>query len=227
MSKSERPKSIGHSHQETSKRSKVHHHSHGFVDDEILRSKQGIRTVFLALGVLGISTAIQMVIYKLTNSVALFADLVHDLGDLFTAVPLIVAFVMHSKKAERVAGYIVVSVIFLTACVAAYEAVERILHPEKPVHLFSLFLAGVIGLVASLIVSKIRISGGKRLSSTALIADGHHALQDALLSIGVIISAIALYFDIEIVDPIIGLVITFFLFKIAWQSFFILKNDTH
>jgi hypothetical protein len=60
----------------------------------------------------------------------------------------------------------------------------------------------------------VRLDGGRRLDSPALIADGHHARSDAIVSVGVILSAAA----VAIADPIIGLAITLMILHITWES---------
>ncbi len=76
---------------------------------------------------------------------ALLADLIHNFGDALTAVPLGVAFAMRSQLAERRAGLAVVAAIFISACVAAAEAVNRLINRSAPSHLWVLALAGAIG----------------------------------------------------------------------------------
>jgi hypothetical protein len=74
----------------------------------------------------------QAVIFVLSGSVALLADLIHNFGDAATAIPLAVAFSLRSERAERVAGLFVVAAIFVSACVAGVEAVQRLVSPETP-----------------------------------------------------------------------------------------------
>src|SRR5688572_8762460 len=97
-----------------------HGHSHGLVDPSIKRSRDGLRAVGLSLGVLGLTAVAQALIFALSGSVALFADLVHNLGDAATAVPLGIAFLLRSQRAEGIAGLFVVGAIFVSACVAGY-----------------------------------------------------------------------------------------------------------
>jgi divalent metal cation (Fe/Co/Zn/Cd) transporter len=108
--------------------------------------------------------------------VALLADVIHNFGDALTAVPLGIAFILHSTKAERRAGFVVVAAIGLSACVAGVEAVRRLLHPITPDHLVVLAIAGALGFVGNSLAARIRTRAGHRLESPALIADGHHAL---------------------------------------------------
>ena len=49
--------------------------------------------VALSLGVLGFTAAIQAVVFMLSGSVALLADVIHNGGDALTAIPLGIAFV--------------------------------------------------------------------------------------------------------------------------------------
>ena len=108
----------------------------------------------------------------MTSSVALFADLVHNFGDALTVVPLGIAFFLRSFRAERIAGLIVVLVIFISACVALYETIQRFIHPEDLTHLWALAAAGVIGFAGNELAAQVRLRAGRRLSSPALIADG-------------------------------------------------------
>jgi cation diffusion facilitator family transporter len=195
-----------------------HDHSHGLVADSIKRSREGLRAVALSLAVLGLAAVAQLLIYVLSGSVALLADLIHNFGDALTAVPLGVAFLMRSERAERLAGLAVVFAIFVSACVAAVEAVQRLVHPNAPDHLVALGLAGAIGFAGNRLVARIRTRAGKRLDSPALIADGHHARADAYVSLGVIASAGVVALGAPVADPLIGLAITAVILRITWQS---------
>ena len=77
-----------------------HGHSHGLVDRSILRSREGLRAVAISLVVLGATAIAQLMIFLLTGSVALLADLIHNFGDALTAVPLAIAFYLRSFRAE-------------------------------------------------------------------------------------------------------------------------------
>jgi cation diffusion facilitator family transporter len=193
-------------------------HSHGLVDDSIKRSREGIRAVSLSLVVLGLAAGAQTVVFVLSGSIALLADLIHNFGDALTAVPLGIAFALRSELAERRAGLAVVAAIFISACVAGVEAVMRLVHPSAPTHLAMLALAGAIGYLGNFLAARIRTSAGRRLQSAALIADGEHARADAYVSLAVIASAVVVALGVPIGDPIIGLLITLVILRITWQS---------
>jgi hypothetical protein len=73
-----------------------HGHSHGLIHDSIKRSRQGIRAVSLSLAVLGLTAIAQTLVFIASGSIALLADLIHNYGDALTAVPLGIAFALHS-----------------------------------------------------------------------------------------------------------------------------------
>ena len=81
---------------------------------------------------LGATAIAQLAVFVATDSVALLADLIHNIGDAATAIPLGVAFALRSVRAERWAGLAVVLAIFVSACVAGYEAVARLISPPAP-----------------------------------------------------------------------------------------------
>jgi cation diffusion facilitator family transporter len=198
--------------------SHAHGHSHGLVDRPIVRSREGVKAVALSLAILGLAAAAQLAIFVFSNSVALLADLIHNIGDALTAVPLGIAFFLRSFRGEKLAGLAVVLAIFISACVALYETIQRFIHPEDPTHLWVLAAAGVIGFAGNELAAQVRLRAGRRLSSPALIADGNHARTDGFVSLGVVASAIVVALGASIGDPIVGLAITLVIFKITWDS---------
>jgi cation diffusion facilitator family transporter len=195
-----------------------HGHSHALVDRSIVRSREGVRAVAFSLAILALTALAQLAIFVLTSSVALLADLIHNFGDALTAVPLGIAFFLRSFRAEKIAGLAVVLAIFVSACVALYETIQRFLHPEDLTYLWVLAVAGLIGFAGNELAAQVRLRAGHRLSSPALIADGNHARTDGFVSLGVVASAVIVALGAPIGDPVIGLVITLVIFKITWDS---------
>ena len=207
-----------HSHSHGHEHSHEHDHSHGLVDRSILRSRAGVKAVALSLLVLGVTAGAQVAIFAVSNSVALLADLIHNFGDALTAVPLGIAFFLRSVRGERLAGLAVVLAIFVSACVALFETVQRFIHPQHLTHLWALAAAGVIGFAGNEIAAQVRLGAGRRLASAAMTADGKHARADGFVSLGVVLSAILVASGAQIADPIVGLVITLVILRITWES---------
>jgi divalent metal cation (Fe/Co/Zn/Cd) transporter len=125
---------------------------------------------------------------------------------------------MRSRRVEGYAGLAVVAAIGISATVAGVEAVNRLIHPSTPTHLWALAAAGVIGYMGNALAAQVRLRAGRRLRSGALIADGDHARVDAYVSLGVVASATAVALGAPVADPLIGLAITLVIVRITWSS---------
>ncbi len=193
-------------------------HTHGLVDETIVRSKEGVKAVSLSFTVLFFAALLQLIIFTMSGSIALLTDVIHNAGDSLTAIPLGLAFLLHSKKGERWAGYSIVMVIFVSAIVAIWQAIEKFVHPQTPTHLGVLVAAGVVGILGNEVAAIIRWRAGRRLNSPALIADGNHARADGIVSAGVIVSAVLIAMGMPIADPIIGIGISLLILHSSWQS---------
>jgi cation diffusion facilitator family transporter len=208
-----------HDHIDGRGESGTHHaHAHGRIDPSLLRSQSGIRVVSWSLLILLATSILQGLIYLSTRSVALLADLIHNFGDALTAVPLGIAFFLRSKRGERWAGKAVVLAIFISACVALFETIRRILHPQPLGNLAVLAAAGVIGFLGNELAAVLRIRAGRKLDSPALVADGLHARADGFVSLAVVASAALVALGLPVADPIIGLGITAVILRITWQA---------
>lgn len=181
----------------------------------------------ISLAVLAVTAMLQAVVFAMSRSVALLADLIHNGGDALTAIPLAIAFLARSERGERWAGYAVVLVIFASATVAGFEAIERLIHPRHLDYLVPLAIAGVIGFVGNELAARVRLRAGERLDSPALIADGNHARVDGFVSLGVIASAFVVAIGFERADPIIGLAITVLILRITWQAWRTVSGHEH
>jgi Co/Zn/Cd efflux system component len=221
-----RPSGVTHTHRDHAHgHPHAHGHSHGLVDPEIVRSREGIRAVAASLGALGVTAFAQFGVLLVTGSVALLADLIHNVGDALTAVPLGIAFSLRNPRAEQVAGLAVVLAIFVSACVALYESIQRFVAPQELSRLWVLAAAGVIGFIGNEVAAQVRLRAGRRLASAALIADGNHARTDGFVSLGVVASAIVVALGFPIGDPLVGLAISLIIFRITWQSWRLISQS--
>lgn len=197
-------------------------HSHDAadsVDDTLESTAAGIRTVKISLLVLGLTALIQIVIVVMSGSVALAADTIHNFADALTAVPLWIAFALGAKPATRrytygfgrvedLAGSFVVAMITMSAIIAGYEAIARLIHPQQIEHVGWVALAGLVGFIGNEWVALYRIRVGHRIGSAALIADRLHARTDGFTSLAVLCSAGGVALGFPLADPIVGLLIT-------------------
>jgi cation diffusion facilitator family transporter len=155
--------------------------------------------------------------------VALLADTVHNFSDALTAVPLWVAFVLARRppsrrytygygRAEDLAGLFIVAVVLLSAVVAAWQSIQRLITPHPLQNLGWLAAAGFIGFLGNEAVAVYRIRVGRRIGSAALVADGVHARTDGFTSLAVVIGALGVWLGFPLADPIIGILIAIAIF---------------
>jgi cation diffusion facilitator family transporter len=206
-----------------------HGHTHGVVDATIATTTRGIWAIKWSFVILAITAAIQFAVVLASGSVALLADMIHNVGDAVTAIPLWIAFRLARLKpsprftygygrVEDMAGMAIVFIILISALVAAYEAIDRLIHPHSITALGWVALAGVVGFLGNESVAVFRIRVGREIESAALIADGYHARTDGLTSLAVVIGAVGVHYGFQLADPIVGLIITLMIFGIVWQS---------
>ena len=181
-----------------------------------------------SLLVLALTAAAEAVVFVATGSVVLLADLIHNVGDAaHRAAPLGAAFLLRSERAELASGYFVVAVIFVSAVVAGYESIDRLINPRDLDHLFALGAAGFVGFVGNELAARIRLRAGERLDSPALMADGAHARADGFVSLGVIASALVVAMGFDRADPLIGLAITIVILKVTLDAWRTVRHDHH
>jgi cation diffusion facilitator family transporter len=206
-----------------------HGHTHGAVDPTIATSERGIWAIKWSFVGLMATALLQFLVVLLSGSVALLSDTIHNFGDAATAIPLGIAFALTrlgaSKRftfgygrVEDLAGVLIVLIILFSAVVAAYQAVERLIHPQPIGMLWAVAVASVIGFVGNEAVAVFRIRVGRQIGSAALVADGYHARTDGWTSLAVLAGAVGVWLGYPLADPIVGLLIAAAILVIVWQS---------
>jgi cation diffusion facilitator family transporter len=224
-----------------------HHHHHGFkgwllelfvphthdsadsIDDAMEASTEGIRALKISLFVLLGTTVLQFAVVLFSGSVALLADTIHNFSDALTAVPLWIAFILGRKaatrrytfgfgRAEDLAGLFIVAVVALSAIVAGWQSVDRLIHPQPLQNLGWVMAAGIIGFAGNEAVAIYRIRVGRKIGSAALVADGVHARTDGFTSLAVVLGAAGVMLGFPLADPIVGLLISAAIVVLLWGT---------
>jgi cation diffusion facilitator family transporter len=207
-------------------------HSHDAadsIDDAMEASTAGVRALKISLFILLGTTVLQAVLVVYTGSVALLADTIHNFADALTAIPLWSAFVLGRRaatrrytygygRAEDLAGMFIVFVVALSAVIAGWEAINRLIHPRPIENAWLLVAAGLIGFAGNEIVAVYRIRVGRKIGSAALVADGVHARLDGFTSLSVVLGAIGVLLGFPLADPIIGLLIAASILVLLWGT---------
>lgn len=195
------------------------HDASDSIDDALEASAAGVRALKISLFVLLGTTILQLAVVMISGSVALLADTIHNFSDALTAVPLWVAFVLGRRaatrrysyglgRAEDLAGLFIVVVVALSAVIAAWQSVVRLLNPHPLENLWWVIAAGIIGFAGNEAVAIYRIRVGGRIGSAALVADGVHARTDGFTSLAVVVGAIGVMLGFPLADPIVGILIS-------------------
>jgi len=202
-----------------------HDHSHN--------SPNSLKRLLAAILINGSIVIFEIVLGIITGSMALVSDAVHNLSDISAMIlgfwsekiakkPANNQKTYGYKKIEFVSAFANSILLSVAIAFVFYEATMRFFSPVE-VHGKGMFFVALIALVGNSVATLI-------LQKTAdqnfnLKAVWLHSLQDALLSLGVVIASIIIYFtDWNIVDPIISVVICIF---IAREIYKIISHATN
>jgi cation diffusion facilitator family transporter len=133
-----------------------HGHEHGKVDADLYGNRAGLRAVQISTAGMLLVSAIQFVIAWIGGSAGLFADALHNFGDVFTTVALWIAFVISNRaanqrytygyyRAEDLAGIFIVLVIIASATASAIESVQKLISGNIPTQIYLSMAAALVG----------------------------------------------------------------------------------
>ena len=206
-----------------------HGHEHGRVDADLYGNRAGLRAVQISTAGMFIVAAIQFAIAGIGGSAGLFADALHNLGDVLTTVALWIAFVIARRAAnqrytygyhrtEDLAGIFIVLVIIASAVAGAVESILKLTSGAPPTQLPLSMAAALVGVAGNELLAQYKISVGKRINSVPLIADGQHSRIDGLTSLAAFAGLIGVALGLRIADPIAGLVITVVILTVVYST---------
>lgn len=208
-------------------RSLVRHGHHRLEQD--LPAEQGLRAIRWSFLGLVVTALIQAFVTALSGSMALLGDTLHNFGDALTAIPLWIAFMLARRpptsrfpygygRVEDLAGVFIVLTIVASALIAGYESLTRLWQPQQVEYLWAVAAAAIIGYAGNEAVAIYRLRVGRRIRSSALIAEGQHARIDGWISLTVLFGAGGMWLGYPWLDPVIGLVLAVAIVWIAWST---------
>ena len=172
---------------------------------------------------------IQFVIAAIGGSAGLFADALHNLGDVLTTVALWIAFVISNRasnerytygyyRAEDLAGVFIVLVIIASAVAGAVESIQKLTSGNVPTQIYLSMAAALVGVAGNEALAHYKITVGKRINSVPLIADGQHSRIDGLTSLAAFVGLVGVRLGLPIADPIAGIVITVVIITVVYST---------
>lgn len=196
-----------------------HDHSHEHGSETSIASAFFLNLFFVVIEVIGGLT---------TNSFAILADALHDLGDTVSlAVSWYLERIARRKKDARFSfGYrrfsvlaaLINSLVMLVgALFILSEVVPRLLHPHHA-NAEGMFLLAIFGIAINGFAAY-RTRKGKSLNEQAVSL---HMLEDVFGWVAILLASILIYFkDLHVIDPLLSFLITLY---ILWQVLMNLKQ---
>lgn len=195
------------------------------------------RTVQLALGSVAIGVVVlglKTLAWRLTGSVALFADAMESIVNIAAAGAAVVALRVSAlpadanhpyghSKAEYLSAVIEGVLIVIAALAILREAYQGFLAPapiDAPIE--GLAINGVASVLNG-VWSWVLIRHGRRRRSPALVADGKHLLSDVVTSVGVLAGVVlANATGWAILDPLLAVLVAL---NIIWWGWGIMRES--
>lgn len=206
-----------------------HGHEHGRVDADLYGNKVGLRAVQISTFGMLVVSLIQFAIAIIGGSAGLFADALHNTGDVFTTIALWIAFVLSNRAAnqrytygyhrsEDLAGVFILLVMIASSVASAVESILKLTSGAVPTQLYLSMAAALVGVAGNELLAQYKINVGKRINSVPLIADGQHSRIDGLTSLAAFFGLVGAAFGLRIADPIAGLVITVVIITVVYST---------
>lgn len=207
-------------HDHESPRDDDHGHSHSTMDAELATHSAAVRAIWVSVAGLGLTAAFQLAIVAISGSAGLFADALHNVGDVAGTAALWIGFRLSRRpasdrftygwrRAEDLAGLFIVLAIVVSAVLAGWDSIRALLDEGHTVrNLGAAFGAAVVGAIGNEAVAVYKIRVGRRIDSAPLVADGQHARVDGLVSLGAALGVAGVWLGFPIADPLAGLAIT-------------------
>lgn len=196
-----------------------HGHSHGPVTYN--------NAFLIAIIANGLFVMVQIVFSYLANSTSLLADAFHNLGDVLSLVLAWIATGLMKRKPTQKATYgwkktsilasLANGVLLVFTCgIIATESMYKFYSPTHVEALSVMVVAG-IGIVVNGATAALFLRGSEDLNIRAAYL---HLFYDALVSVGVVVSAGLLYWTGWLwIDPLVGLLIALIMLKGTWALF--------
>lgn len=206
-----------------------HGHEHGRIDADLYGDQAGLRAVQISTAGMLLISLIQLLIALIGGSAGLFADALHNLGDVLTTVALWIAFVVSRRaanrrytygyyRAEDLAGIFIVLIIIASAAAGAIESILKLSSGSPPTQIYLSMAAAAIGCIGNEVLAQYKIAVGKRINSVPLVADGQHSRIDGLTSLAALIGLIGVRLGFPLADPIAGLLITLVILSVVYST---------
>lgn len=205
------------------------------MENEVLNSQSSKKIIMrvsnISIVVNVLLSAIKFVVGVIANSGAMISDAVHSVSDVFSTIIVMIGANAAAKdpdeehpyghdRMECIAAIVLAIVLFITGIGVGITGVKKIFGGNYG----DLAVPGALALVAAVISIVVKEGMfwytrfyGKKVDSTALLADAWHHRSDALSSVGSFVGILGARLGFPICDPLASVVICLFIVKAAYN----------
>lgn len=182
----------------------------------ILAANIAVACVKLALGYISQSASMTADGYhSLTDGVS---NIVGLIGISLAAKPIDFDHPYGHRKYECLTGLFISSMLFIISGQIFWDSIERFAGNTRPQITAENLCALLATLVVNMLVCRYELSAGKRLNSFILISDSMHTKSDIYVSVGVLVTLLAIKLGAPaVIDPLASLTICGFILHAAFE----------
>ncbi|OBJ47747.1 cation diffusion facilitator family transporter [Mycobacterium sp. 1423905.2] len=194
-------------------------------DDERRRANRAVGVSAAGLALTGL---IELAVALISGSAALLGDALHNLSDVTTSAVVFGGFrgsravatqrfSYGLERAEDLAGIGVALVIWASALFAGMESVGKLVR-HSPTHQVGWGIgAALVGIVGNQLIARYKLTVGRRIQSSTLVADAKHSWLDGLSSAGALLGLCGVAVGWQWADGLAGVAVTGFICHVGWE----------
>jgi len=163
----------------------------------------------------------------LSGSIALLADAVHSLSDVFACVAVWFGLRLAQKKpteefpygyykAETLASLAVSIIILVSSVQILLESAKRFANPSSISFTILALLVTVFSAAFSYLIAQYKNKTGIEINSQALMGEGKHSMVDGYLSLTVFAGILFSQFGVLWIEPLAGILVGIFVAKVGF-----------
>lgn len=164
------------------------------------------------------------------TSNALIADGIHTISDVFSSIGIIIGFIIAKKprdldhpygheKAESISALVLAILLISVGINICYSSIKLFFSPSDVIPGYLAVVAAASSVVIKEFQFRLAMRTGKKIQSTALIADAWHHRSDALSSIAALIGIVGARLGYSFLDPLSGFIVSLLVIKAGYDIF--------
>ena len=209
-------------------------------EQKTINTKKSTKILFIILFNL-IIILLEILFGIISNSFSLIADALHNTADIIAISITYMALILGSKqttfkytfgflKAEMMAAFVNTMFLSITMFYMIYASIIRFIYPQiiEPIYMINIGIIAIIANgISAYLLSKMNISNcdthNHNKEDINIKSAYFHMLSDTLISVGVVVAGIFIYyFKIYYIDSILTIIFSLYILK---HSYPLLKNS--